>query len=108
MSRSQWLPGHRKYGAMTTVVAPADTQASTAAPMDGSASSMWAASTLGRPRAVPHSADELLVAPVGLLATGSVVDDHDPERGPLIDHAPSVGRSGRPSKPGRPAGRRSD
>ena len=56
MSRSQWLPGHKKYGAITTVEAPAATQVSTAVAMEGSASSMWAASTLSSPRSRRHSA----------------------------------------------------
>ena len=56
----------------------------------------------------PPPGHERLVPPVGLVASRPVIDDHDPERAPLIDHAPSVGPDGanphrwrRPARTGR-------
>ncbi len=46
MSWFQCFPGSRKYGWMTTIVAPRSTQRSKAVAMDGSASSMCAGSTM--------------------------------------------------------------
>jgi hypothetical protein len=49
MSSCQCRPGDKKYGDTATVVAPRSTHRENAVSIDGSASSMWAGSTIGSP-----------------------------------------------------------